>query len=159
MDRDARNWYARVARMRVPLGGSTMSLQRERALILTVLLILTAASWAILTYAPRRRRPPGSKITQLVLFEVPVQEKAAGAETASPYSSTPSDFISLILVLSLLNCLVPVRVPHPISSPPAPPLLDAVPIPSGSCVGRFHIAPLLAAHATKRWSRPQHSQS
>ena len=120
---------------------------------------LRVGHWKAPSYAPRRRRPPGSKITQLVLFEVPVQEKAAGAETASPYSSTPSDFISLILVLSLLNCLVPVRVPDPISSPPAPPLLDAVPIPSGSCVGRFHIAPLLAGHATKRWSRPQHSQS
>jgi hypothetical protein len=40
--------------------------------------------WKAPSYAPRRRRPPSSKITQLVLFEVPLQEKAAGAETASP---------------------------------------------------------------------------
>ena len=40
--------------------------------------------WKAPSYAPRRRRQPGSKVTQLVLFEVPVQEKAAGAETASP---------------------------------------------------------------------------
>src|SRR5712692_1196551 len=37
--------------------------------------------WKAPSYAPRQRRPPGSKVTQLVLFEVPVQEKAAGAET------------------------------------------------------------------------------
>lgn len=41
--------------------------------------------WKTSSYAPRRRRPPGSKITQLVLFEVPAQEKAAGAETTSPF--------------------------------------------------------------------------
>lgn len=40
--------------------------------------------WKVPSYAPRRRRPPGLKMTQLVLFEVPVQEKAAGAETAQP---------------------------------------------------------------------------
>ncbi len=38
--------------------------------------------WKVPSYAPHRRRPPGLKMTQLVLFEVPVQEKAAGAETA-----------------------------------------------------------------------------
>jgi len=41
--------------------------------------------WKAPSYAPRRRRPPGSKATQLILFEVPIQEKAAGAETASPF--------------------------------------------------------------------------
>jgi hypothetical protein len=41
--------------------------------------------WRAPSYAPRRRRPPGSKVTQLVLFKVPAQEKAAGAETASPF--------------------------------------------------------------------------
>ncbi len=41
--------------------------------------------WKAPSYAPPRRRPPGSKMTQLVLFEVPAQEKAAGAETASPF--------------------------------------------------------------------------
>lgn len=40
--------------------------------------------WKAPSYAPRRKRPQGSQITQLVLFEVPVQEKAAGAETAHP---------------------------------------------------------------------------
>ena len=40
--------------------------------------------WKAPSYAPRRRRPPGLKMTRLVLFEVPVQEKAAGAETAQP---------------------------------------------------------------------------
>src|SRR5713226_8331215 len=41
--------------------------------------------WKAPSYAPRRRRPPGLKMTQLVLFEVPVQEKAAGAETAQAF--------------------------------------------------------------------------
>jgi hypothetical protein len=41
--------------------------------------------WKAPSYASRRRRKPASKITQLVLFEVPVQEKAAGAETTSPF--------------------------------------------------------------------------
>ena len=41
--------------------------------------------WKAPSYALRRRRQPSSKVTQLVLFEVPVQEKAAGAETASPF--------------------------------------------------------------------------
>jgi len=41
--------------------------------------------WKAPTYAPRRRRSPGSNVIQLVLFEVPVQEKAAGAETAPPF--------------------------------------------------------------------------
>jgi hypothetical protein len=41
--------------------------------------------WKAPSYARRLRRPPGSKITQLVLFEVPAQEKAAGAETTSPF--------------------------------------------------------------------------
>src|SRR5258708_38926936 len=63
MDRDARNWHARVARMRVPLGGSTMSLQRERTLILTVLLILTAASWAILIWQSRTANTMGMALT------------------------------------------------------------------------------------------------
>ena|SRR5258708_1650449 len=63
MDRDARNWHARVARMRVPLGGSTMSLQRERTLILTVLLILTAASWAILIWQSRTANTMGMGLT------------------------------------------------------------------------------------------------
>jgi predicted metal-binding membrane protein len=63
MDRDARNWHARVARMRVPLGGSTMSLQRERTLILTVLLILTAASWALLIWQSRTANTMGMGLT------------------------------------------------------------------------------------------------
>jgi hypothetical protein len=41
--------------------------------------------WKAPSYTPRSRRPPSSKVTQLVLFEMPVQEKAAGAETASPF--------------------------------------------------------------------------
>lgn len=40
--------------------------------------------WKAPSYTPRRRRSLSSKVTQLTLFEVPVQEKAAGAETASP---------------------------------------------------------------------------
>src|SRR5258708_27277078 len=63
MDRDARNWHARVARMRVPLGGSTMRLQRERTLILTVLLILTAASWAVLIWQSRTANTMGMGLT------------------------------------------------------------------------------------------------
>ena len=38
--------------------------------------------WKAPSYAPRRRRQPGSKITQLALFEMPEQQKAAGAEAA-----------------------------------------------------------------------------
>lgn len=41
--------------------------------------------WKAPAYAPRRRHKPASNVTQLVLFEVPAQEKAAGAETASPF--------------------------------------------------------------------------
>jgi len=41
--------------------------------------------WKAPSSALRRRKQSGSKVTQLVLFEVPVQEKAAGAETASPF--------------------------------------------------------------------------
>jgi len=41
--------------------------------------------WKAPSYAPRRRHAPGSNITQLVLFEVPVEAKAAGAETAPPF--------------------------------------------------------------------------
>src|SRR6266702_5319560 len=63
MDRDARNWHARVARMRVPLGGSTMSLQRERTLILTVLLILTAGSWALLIWQSTTAKTMGMGLT------------------------------------------------------------------------------------------------
>src|SRR5260370_8154626 len=63
MDRDARTWHARVARMRVPLGGSTMSVQRERTLILTVLLILTAASWALLIWQSRTANTMGMGLT------------------------------------------------------------------------------------------------
>src|SRR5258706_8318809 len=63
MERDARNWHARVARMRLPLGGSTMSLQRERTLILTVLLILTAASWALLIWQSRTANTMGMGLT------------------------------------------------------------------------------------------------
>jgi hypothetical protein len=43
------------------------------------------AYWKAPSYALRRRRQPGSNMTQLVLFEVPVEEKAAGAETMSPF--------------------------------------------------------------------------
>ena len=62
MDRDARNWHARVARMREPLGGSTMSLQRERTFILT-LLVLVAASWAILIWQSRTAQGMGGGLT------------------------------------------------------------------------------------------------
>ena len=41
--------------------------------------------WKAPTYAPRRRRLPGSKITQLALFEIPAQQKAAGAEATTPF--------------------------------------------------------------------------
>jgi putative transposase len=41
--------------------------------------------WKAPSYALRQRRRPGSKVTQLVLFELPVQEKAAGAETTSSF--------------------------------------------------------------------------
>jgi len=40
--------------------------------------------WKAPAYAPRRRRAPRSNVTQLILFEVPVEAKAAGAETALP---------------------------------------------------------------------------
>lgn len=39
--------------------------------------------WKAQPYAPRPRKRPGSGMTQLALFEIPLQEKAAGAETAS----------------------------------------------------------------------------
>ncbi len=41
--------------------------------------------WKAPAYAPRRKHSPGSNVTQLVLFEVSIQEKAAGAETAPPF--------------------------------------------------------------------------
>lgn len=41
--------------------------------------------WKAPSYARRLRRPPGSKITQLALFEIPAQQKAAGAEAAAPF--------------------------------------------------------------------------
>ncbi len=41
--------------------------------------------WKVPSYAPRSRRHPGSKLTQLALFEVPERQEAAGAETASPF--------------------------------------------------------------------------
>ncbi len=41
--------------------------------------------WKAPSYARSLRHPPGSKATQLILFEVPLQEKAAEAETASPF--------------------------------------------------------------------------
>ncbi|HYL41907.1 MAG TPA: hypothetical protein VEU97_00860 [Ktedonobacteraceae bacterium] len=40
--------------------------------------------WKAPFYTLRRRKQPDSKVTQLVLFEVPVQEKAAGTEAAFP---------------------------------------------------------------------------
>ena len=39
--------------------------------------------WKAPSYTLRRRKPSGGKVIQLALFEVPVQEKAAGAEAAS----------------------------------------------------------------------------
>src|SRR5260370_17351339 len=63
MDRDARDWLARGARMRVRVGGRSMSLQRERTLILTVLLILTAASWALLIWQSRTANTMGMGLT------------------------------------------------------------------------------------------------
>lgn len=41
--------------------------------------------WKAPSYVRSLRRPPGSQVTQLALFEIPIQEKAAGAETASPF--------------------------------------------------------------------------
>jgi hypothetical protein len=41
--------------------------------------------WKAPSYARSLRRRPGSKVTQLTLFEVDVQEKVAGAETVSPF--------------------------------------------------------------------------
>ena len=41
--------------------------------------------WKAPSYALRRRKQSGTKVTQLVLFEVPVQEEVAGAETASSF--------------------------------------------------------------------------
>ena len=41
--------------------------------------------WKAPSYAPCRRTRLGSKMTQLALFEVPSQEKAVGAEAASPF--------------------------------------------------------------------------
>ncbi len=41
--------------------------------------------WKASSYAKRSSHRPGTKVTQLVLFEVPLQEKAAGAETTSPF--------------------------------------------------------------------------
>ena len=41
--------------------------------------------WKAPAYALRRKLVPRSDVTQLVLFEMPAQEKAAGAETASPF--------------------------------------------------------------------------
>ena len=38
--------------------------------------------WKASAYAPRRRHAPLSHVTQLILFEVPVEAKATGAETA-----------------------------------------------------------------------------
>ena len=40
--------------------------------------------WKTPTYALRQKHSPESNVTQLVLFEVPAQQKAAGAETPSP---------------------------------------------------------------------------
>ncbi len=39
--------------------------------------------WKTPTYATRRRREPVSNVTQLALFEVPIQEKAVGANESS----------------------------------------------------------------------------
>jgi hypothetical protein len=52
--------------------------------------------WKAPSYALRRRRQPRSKVTQLALFEVPIQEKAAEAEISSSFlhlvvSSQPKD--------------------------------------------------------------------
>ncbi len=41
--------------------------------------------WKAPSYALRSPRPPGSKVTQLALFEIPAQQKAAGAEAAAPF--------------------------------------------------------------------------
>ncbi|MBA2286423.1 MAG: helix-turn-helix domain-containing protein [Ktedonobacteraceae bacterium] len=41
--------------------------------------------WKAPSYALRRRTPSGSKVTQLALFEMPIQEKAVGTEGASPF--------------------------------------------------------------------------
>jgi putative transposase len=39
--------------------------------------------WKAPDYAARRKHPPGSNVTQLALFEVPIQEKAVGANESS----------------------------------------------------------------------------
>jgi hypothetical protein len=41
--------------------------------------------WKAPADASRKPHRPSTKITQLVLFEVPIQEKAAGSETASSF--------------------------------------------------------------------------
>jgi hypothetical protein len=41
--------------------------------------------WKAPSYAKRSPRRSGAKVTQLVLFEVPLQAKVAGAETTSPF--------------------------------------------------------------------------
>ena len=63
MDRDARNWHAGVTWMRGPQGGSTMSWQRERTLILALLLIPTAASWTLLIWQSRTTHTMGMGLT------------------------------------------------------------------------------------------------
>ena len=41
--------------------------------------------WKVPSYARSLRRSPGSPVTQLALFEMSIQDKAAGAETVSPF--------------------------------------------------------------------------
>jgi putative transposase len=51
--------------------------------------------WKAPDYIARRRRPPGSNVTQLPLFEVPIQEKAVGA-TESSTASSPHTHLRVI---------------------------------------------------------------
>ena len=59
MDRDARNWQARVARMRGLLGGSIMSVQRAQPLLLALVLLLAATSWGMLIWPSRTMKRMG----------------------------------------------------------------------------------------------------
>src|SRR5258707_890100 len=125
MDRDARNWHARVARMRVPLGGSTMSLQRERTLILTVLLILTAASWAILIWQSRTANTMGMGLTMgmgaalflaiWVVMNIAVMALLTAlifAEKVVPRGARIAQFAALALILyGALVIVVPAALP------------------------------------------------
>ena len=51
--------------------------------------------WNVPAYAARRRRKPASNVTQLALFEVPIQEKAVGANESS-VAPAPRPYLRVI---------------------------------------------------------------